>query len=149
MNQLTRVRIEGYRSIRKSAVDLKELKILIGANGPGKSNLVSFFRLISFMATGALQEHIGREGGSHSLLFRGPKRTPQIVAALEFTGESGFNEYALRLIHGAPESMVFGEERLTFHRTGAPRATETQFGAGHKESERDRSAKLIFSAPTS
>ena len=98
MNQLTRVSIEGYRSIGKSAVDLKELNVLIGANRAGKSNLVSF-RLISFMASGALQEHIGREGGSHSLLFRGPN-------ALEFTGEAGFNEYAIRLFHGAPDTLV-------------------------------------------
>ena len=41
--QLERIKIEGFRSIRALDLELGPINILIGANGSGKSNFLSFF----------------------------------------------------------------------------------------------------------
>jgi predicted ATPase len=41
MTRLTRISIDGFRSIHSAQVDLKALNVFIGANGAGKSNLIS------------------------------------------------------------------------------------------------------------
>ena len=47
--QISRILIEGYKSIEKCDLKLNTLNVLIGANGAGKSNLISFFKLIGKM----------------------------------------------------------------------------------------------------
>lgn len=65
-------------------LDLRQLNVLIGANGSGKSNLIGFFRLLNFLESGALQLHIGEQGGADSLLHYGAKRTPQLLSTINF-----------------------------------------------------------------
>ena len=43
---LERLKLSGYKSIREAELELTKLNVLIGANGAGKSNLVSFFSLL-------------------------------------------------------------------------------------------------------
>ncbi len=40
------IEIKGYKSIRDLKLKLSPVNILIGANGSGKSNLLSFFELL-------------------------------------------------------------------------------------------------------
>jgi len=47
--QLTSLRLAGWKSIRDAEIKLRPLNVLIGANGAGKSNLVSFFKLMNEM----------------------------------------------------------------------------------------------------
>jgi predicted ATPase len=44
MGQLKRIKIEGFKSIRSAELELRPINVLIGVNGSGKSNLVSFFK---------------------------------------------------------------------------------------------------------
>ena len=41
--RLSRLEIQGFRSLRDVSLDLRPLTVMIGANGAGKSNLVRFF----------------------------------------------------------------------------------------------------------
>jgi predicted ATPase len=38
------IEIAGYKSIKAERIELRPINILIGANGSGKSNFISFFR---------------------------------------------------------------------------------------------------------
>ena len=50
MNSLTRLELSGWKTIKcLSELALAPLNVLIGANGAGKSNLSSFFRLLNWM----------------------------------------------------------------------------------------------------
>ena len=44
---LQKIQIEGYKSIKKLELALKPINILIGANGAGKTNFISFFKLVN------------------------------------------------------------------------------------------------------
>ena len=75
MLKLNKISLEGYKSIRQCRdMRLEKLNVLIGANGSGKSNFLSFFKLLNFEMTGALQEFIGRNGGEIPCCISEPRR---------------------------------------------------------------------------
>ena len=143
MLKLNRLSLRGYKSIRESDIAFGSMNVLIGANGAGKSSLVSFFRLLNEMMGGRLQQFVAEHGRAHSLLFHGPKRTPQLEAALEFETDAGLNLYEMRLFHAAGDTLVFASESLQFHRTGVSIPPQpVSLGAGHFESKiRDEATK--------
>lgn len=154
MITLNKISIEGYKSIHASGdIELRKLNVLVGANGSGKSNFISFFKLLNYAMTGALQTFIGRSGGARSLLHGGPRKTPQCSASLEFATEAGVNTYHLRLFHAAPDTLIFGEESVSFARRGLPGAPNPRvLGSGHRESallapewSQDRTVKFFKS----
>lgn len=134
MSQLLSLRLAGWKSIRETTIELRPLNVVIGANGAGKSNFVSFFRMLNEMIGERLQEFIGRAGGAHSLLHFGPKRTPVLDAELAFQTGTGASRYYQRLVHAAGDRLIFAEERLEFHRSGSAAPQVQVLGAGHAES---------------
>jgi len=138
--KLTRLTLEGYKSFRNEAIEFGDVTVLLGANGAGKSNLVSFFRMLGFLGTGALQEYVGRTGRSDALLFGGRKVSPQLRAEVVFKGEDHATgrrtttTYTMRLGDAAPDTLIFLEERARYHRSGFPTAQDILLGAGHRES---------------
>ena len=136
MLKLNKISLQGYKSIRECRyLELEKLNVLIGANGSGKSNFLSFFKLLNFEMSGALQECVGRTGGADSLLHFGAKTTPHFSAMLEMNSDTGTNTYRMRLAHAAPDALIFTEESILYHPNGptAPR-NPTYLGAGHRES---------------
>src|SRR5882762_11602441 len=83
---IKKLTIEGFRSIRKlEDFQLRELNVLIGANGAGKSNFVGFFRLLREMIEQRLQVTLATtEGGADGCLYLGPKITDRFSAKLYF-----------------------------------------------------------------
>jgi len=52
---LQHVTLKGFKSIKDMELELRPLNVFIGANGAGKSNLVSFFKMLNEMMAGRLQ----------------------------------------------------------------------------------------------
>lgn len=73
LGNIDHITIEGYKSIRKARIDIKPINILIGANGSGKSNLLSFFNFLSALYEQRLQEYVALQGGEDKFLFCGKK----------------------------------------------------------------------------
>src|SRR6202453_1128777 len=108
---IKKLTIEGFKSIRKlEDFELGALNVLIGANGAGKSNFVSFFRLLRDLIQQRLQMAIAVEGGADSCLFLGPKETRQFTARLYF-GRNGY-EFSLAPTHDG--RLVFSDEFTVF-----------------------------------
>ena len=118
MAMLKSVNLRGFKSIKGATLDLRSLNVLIGANGAGKSNLISFFKMLNEMMGERLQQFIGTSGHAQSILHFGPKVTPQLEAMLEFEVENGIDTYHMRLFHAAGDTLVFAEENLSFLQTG-------------------------------
>ena len=53
---LTDIRIAGYRSIRDIRFPVRQLSVLVGGNGVGKTNLYRSLQLLHKAATGDLAE---------------------------------------------------------------------------------------------
>ena len=134
MDILKQVILKGFKSVKDMHLELHPLNVLIGVNGAGKSNFVSFFKMLNEMMAGRLQTYIGTAGRAHSLLHYGPKTTPQVEATLQFEVENGVDTYYMRLSHAAGDTLIFVEETLSFLQTGWPgQPKEVSLGSGHQE----------------
>jgi predicted ATPase len=133
--------LNGFKSIKSMELELRPLNILIGANGAGKSNLISFFKMLNEMMAGRFQQYIGTSGRAQSLLHFGPKITSQIEARLKFEVENGTDTYDLRLFYAAGDTLIFAEETLSFLPKGRTSLRIDQLGAGHQETRIKDAAK--------
>src|SRR5438128_1318236 len=104
--RLDRITIEGFKSIREMELELRPLNVLIGANGAGKSNFLTVFKLLNQMTQENLQRFVAQAGGADSLLHFGQKVTDEIRIVLEF----GTSHYHCALLPTADDRLVFGEE---------------------------------------
>ncbi|MBI9109357.1 MAG: AAA family ATPase [Spirochaetales bacterium] len=94
MSSLDRLTIKGFKSI-KELTDLKlnNLNILVGGNGAGKTNLVSFFRMLRAMFDGNLDDFVRDSGGIGDLLYNGRKATSE----MNFEAYFGVRGYRFKL----------------------------------------------------
>ncbi len=123
--QISKIKISGYKSIKKCYLELGSLNILIGSNGAGKSNFISFFKLITQILSQNLQLYVGRSGGPDALLYYGRKETDSIIAELFF----GHNGYIFALEPTQDNRMMFRKESFYWNVTG-----ERLIDSGHFES---------------
>lgn len=108
-SQLSRIVLQGFRSIRACDLELKELNVLIGPNGAGKSNFIEFFQLIRNILESKLQPYVSKQGGPDALLHFGRKTTEGISADLYF-GENDENGYKFTLKPTQDNMMMFEKE---------------------------------------
>ncbi len=110
-SRLDRITIQGFKSIESlEKFELRDLNVLIGANGAGKSNFVDFFRLLRAMAKEGLKSFVNDRGGGDGFFFLGPQRTRQIAAHLEF----GENVYEFDLQPTADGALQIADERVQY-----------------------------------
>ena len=132
---LEKLEISGFRSIHEAALEIRPVNVLIGANGAGKSNLVSFFRMLNASVTGenGLQNFIIRQGGASRILHYGAKRTDHIATRLQFRKTEGIVGYAADLIHFGEDGLVYINEQISLQGEDAV-PPETIKKRGHLQS---------------
>ena len=72
-DQLSRMTIRGFKSIKSCDISFGKINVLIGSNGAGKSNFISAFSFLQNILSKNLQVSVGQSGLS-SLLYNGPRR---------------------------------------------------------------------------
>lgn len=139
--RIERLTIRGFKSIRAlDDLELRPLNILIGANGAGKSNFVSFFTMLRAMVEQNLQAHVREHGGADAHLFLGPKVTPTIAGELHFPP----NRYSFTLKRSVRDELLFAEEVMGYGDKVHP------LGRGHAEAKlKDRKDQPGVTGPVS
>jgi predicted ATPase len=142
MQMLKQVHIAGWKSIKDQTLDLTPLTVVIGANGAGKSNLLSLFKLLNamFASTPGLRNYVGLSGFSDSLLHYGSKQTPIAEMKLIFSTDTGDTSYFAKWAAATGGTLIFVEERVEFQRTGTIEPAVVDLGAGHSETNLLQSA---------
>jgi predicted ATPase len=130
-HKLKSISIAGYKSIREATVELRDLNVLIGANGAGKSNLISAFGMMRELVEGRLGVYVARRGGANALLHFGRKVTERIKIRLDFHP----NGYEASLAPNDTGGLFFEEEKCSFHAGGYPKPYDEHLGSGHTESK--------------
>lgn len=130
--QLSRIVLKGYKSIRSCDLELKELNVLIGANGAGKTNFISFFRLTQQGLEKNLQLYVSKQGGPDVFLHFGRKKTESLIAEVYFENTG----YQFTLEPTQDNRMMFGKEKF-WSKTGE----DLVIGGGHFESQVDEQKK--------
>jgi len=152
--KLKQVTLSGFKSFDNSThkIQFGNVTVLIGANGAGKSNLVSFFKMIGYMMTKALQQYVGSQGGASSLLHFGSKISPRLTARLEFENESVRDSYEFALAHAANDTLILTEEILNYHDKTKPVPLKITLAPGIMESglkdevllKKDKTLSVIY-----
>lgn len=83
--------IRNYKSIRELSLPLRDLNVLIGANGSGKSNFISFFELTKALYERHLGAYTLKRGGIDNLLYHSRKHSPSIYGLLDFDNTNAFH----------------------------------------------------------
>jgi predicted ATPase len=76
------IQIENYKSIRKLNLDLRPINILIGENGAGKSNFLSFFEFLKSIVNAGMQRYVAEKGGAENILYYGSKNSKTLMKEL-------------------------------------------------------------------
>jgi len=109
-NNLRLVRIKGFKSIANLNLPMRDINILIGANGAGKTNFISLFTFLKNLSHGKLRIYVESEGYANTFFYFGAKNTSRITVDLEV----GQNGYHVSFLHNAhDDSLVFEEEYCT------------------------------------
>ncbi|MBK8052364.1 MAG: AAA family ATPase [Saprospiraceae bacterium] len=107
---LFNIKIEGFKSIRKLELNLSSINILIGANGVGKSNFISFFKLLNNIYEQRLQQYT-LKSGVDNLLYYGRKNTSEIYGYLAFDN----NGYSFELLPSDSDSLFITKEKSYYY----------------------------------
>lgn len=102
------IEIKGYKSIQDVKLALRPINILIGANGSGKTNFLSFFEFLRNIYSQNLRGYVA-EKGMEKILHKGAKITEKISASLSF----GKHQYSFNIKVGEA-GFVFTNEELGF-----------------------------------
>lgn len=87
---IEQVLIKNYKSIKDLSLPLKRLNVLIGSNGVGKSNFISFFELTKAIYEQRLGSYTLSKGGIDNLLYQGRKKSPSIQGLIDFDNNNAF-----------------------------------------------------------
>ena len=123
LGRLQHIKLKGFRSIRELDLELLPLNILIGSNGAGKSNFISFFKFMNKLMEKNLQLHVRTQlNGADRTLFFGRKTTDKLWFDLHFSP----NGYRAELVPTTDDTLVFAKEYAFFY------ADEIEFKGGTK-----------------
>lgn len=123
--------IRGFKSIQNlEDFELTSINVLIGANGAGKSNFVSFFKMLSEMVASRLQSWTRKQGSADRIVSFGVKETEKLSASIRF----GLNGYDFVLEPTVDGQFIFAKESLYFEGFHyGPK--QIGLGSGHTESK--------------
>ena len=109
-DQLSRMTIEDYKSIKKCDISFGKINVLIGSNGAGKSNFISAFSFLQDILAKNLQVSVA-QSGVNALLYKGRKVTEEIAFEVYF----GNNSYGFNLVPTDDNRLIFRKEFFGYH----------------------------------
>lgn len=135
MQMLKRIHVKGWKSIRDQSINLNSLTVMIGANGSGKSNLLSLIGMFGeiFSSEPNMRSYVAINGTASSLLHYGPRETKSIDVELAFETSSGELTYATRWVPTLNEELIFEDERIEYVQRGVCEPQIVTLGSGHSE----------------
>jgi len=113
MSRFTHIHIEGFRRLFSVDLEMRDLTVMIGANGVGKTSFLDVFSLLAASAKGQLLEKLA--GSLESFLTR-KQKTDHLTLRLEMDvpGHAPL-KYELRLVPVRGSSYEISLETLTQH----------------------------------
>jgi len=131
MSSVKALTVSGYKSIRELRnFPLTNLNVLIGANGAGKSNFVSLFRLLNEMYEQRLQVYVQTQGGPDALLHFGRNTSNKLHAEFYFADD----RYKFELIPTNDNRLIFQTEEVAKYLPNSRSPMESTGKGGQEES---------------
>ena len=111
--KLTSISIHGFKSIQNlEDLRLNDLNVLIGSNGSGKSNFISFLAMLRERLDSSISEWFNRNGGANQVLTFGSKVTARMTATIK-ARLSPARTYSLTLEPTNTDNIFCSEETVS------------------------------------
>jgi predicted ATPase len=104
------IKIENFKSIKQMDLQLQDINILIGANGSGKSNLLSLFEFLRQIALDNLANYVQKKGNkSDYFLCYGSKESKYLKIDLNFdlNFSNKKQDFSITLVPDSSKNLVF------------------------------------------
>lgn len=106
--RLKSVVVEGFTSISSATLALRDLNVLVGANGAGKSNFIGALSMLGRIVDGELGLFVGLSGGAGALLNVDQRVSRQIHLEVE----SDVGGYSAALVPSAGDALVLDRKSV-------------------------------------
>lgn len=104
------IKIKNFKSIRDSGdIIMRPLNVLIGQNGAGKSNFISFFKFLNKLYKQQLSVYVIQNGRAENFLYFGRKKSDFLSGQITFDNEWK-NEYSFVMKPDQIGNLVFTQE---------------------------------------
>lgn len=124
------IKIQNFKSIRETEdLLITPLNILIGANGVGKSNFISFFKFLNRLYEQQLQLYIAKNGRAENFLHFGKKGSDFLAGNIVFDNEWK-NGYSFKMIPDQTGNLIFSEEYSNYTRPNSRDNNHAQISSG-------------------
>jgi len=124
---ISSISLKNFKSIRE-ATDIRfgAINILIGANGVGKSNLISFFEFLNKIINQDLQIYVKTTGTANRYLYFGQKKSQFLKGEIQLYDENDDAfKYKFKLIPTQDGGFVYDEDASGFRLNNPIRWIET------------------------
>lgn len=139
---MDRIRIQGYKSLADVTLDIMPINILIGGNGAGKSNFLSFFGLMRAVYMSNAQSYVNNRGGISRVMHHGNSSAREVRGFINL-GNKLQEGYQFDLVP-VPDGFIIGVEYVFKDKV------RSIISAGNRESSlkglSGRHTKKIFEA---
>jgi len=149
--KIENINIKGFRSLADVTIlELPDVTVMIGTNGSGKSNIIRFFEMLSWMLKSRqLAEFVARQGGAGDQLFGGHQQSLLLQSVISMKTQAGQNDYQFSLAHAHPDRLIFLHEAYRFSGIGYPSEADWQhLGSGHDEARIVDAAQGLIDSDT-
>lgn len=114
MSKFENVSIKGFRRLQQVDLEMRDLVVMIGANGSGKTSFLDAMSMLSASAIGKLHDGLQSKGGLNEILTRGRSQELEIELSIKSTSQEPL-KYNLTI---SPKGLSYEirEETLTQQR---------------------------------
>ncbi|MFM9911643.1 MAG: AAA family ATPase [Chitinophagaceae bacterium] len=134
--KIAEIHIENFKSIRNLELKFNSINILIGGNGAGKSNLISYFKLLNNISTENLQSFVSKNSGADTFLYFGKKNSKYLSSEIIFSKKKNQNSYSFQLGPTSEDNFYFEKERIGFDKGSLGKNWYSEdLGSGHLETK--------------
>ena len=96
MDKFEHISIKGFRRLQDIELEMRDLVVMIGANGSGKTSFLDVLSILAASASGNLQKTLQLKGGLNEILTRGKTQELEIAVSMKSPERTALN-YALTL----------------------------------------------------
>jgi predicted ATPase len=82
MSKFEKISIKGFRRLQNVDLEMRDLVVMIGANGSGKTSFLDAMSMLAASASGKLHESLQNKGGLNEILTRGRSQKLEILLSM-------------------------------------------------------------------
>ncbi|PSB31495.1 ABC transporter ATP-binding protein [filamentous cyanobacterium Phorm 46] len=115
MNKFENISVRGFRRLQNIDLEMRNLIVMIGANGAGKTSFLDVLSILAASASGNLQNLLQLKGGLNEILTRGKVQELEIEILMQVPDNKAPLKYSLTL---SPKGLSYEvrDEYLTQQR---------------------------------